>query len=141
MNGSGGSSSTGCERQVRASLVLHAAVRQDATELAILVRKVGPEGIAECLAGLDSGRKEAMLLALACAADVDRTPGQWWGWLDGQQPVARPGRSVPRAAEVLRFARDHDLSTDQVWRAIVNLHTTCGPGLAGSSPARSAWSR
>lgn len=45
MNRSCGSSSTGCGRQVRTSLVLHAAA------LAILVRKVGPEGIAQCLAG------------------------------------------------------------------------------------------
>ena len=103
--------------------------RQDAIELATLVRSGGPEGIAKFLVGLDSRRKDAVLVALASAVDVERTARQWWAWLDGPDFAGPPVRSVPRAAEVARFARAHDLSADQVWRAIVALHAAAAPAV------------
>ncbi len=121
--------------------VLNAAGWQDAIGFATLVREAGIEGVAVFLAGLESGRKDALLVALACAVDVERTSGQWWGWLGGQQPVVHPVPSVPLAAEVVRFARDHDLSADQVWRAIVNLHSASAHGVAQSCSGLGAVSR
>lgn len=121
--------------------VLDAVGRQDAIGVATLVREAGIEGVAVFLAGLESGRKDALLVALACAVDVERTSEQWWGWLGGQQPVVDPARSVPLAAEVVRFAREHDLSADQVWRAIVNLHSASAHGVAQSRSGLGAVSR
>lgn len=99
-----------------------------------MVREVGADAIGAFLAGLDVARKDALLVALACAVDLERTAQQWWGWLEAPappraQPCVRP---VPRVAQVQRFARDNGLSDDQVWRAIVDLHAAASPSTAPS---------
>ena len=89
----------------------------------------------EHLAGLASPRKDALLVALACAVDLNRTARQWWGWLDDPAPAppreVRSVRAVPTAAEVRRFARAHGVSDDQVWRAVVDLYAGPAVGVAG----------
>lgn len=130
-----------------------AQARQDAVELAALVHDVGADAIAEHLAGLEPARKDALLVALACAVDLNLTTRQWWGWLDDPVPVpvreVRGVRPVPTAAEVRRFARANGLSDDQVWRAVVDLYAaptatatatataTLAPGTSGT-PGRVA---
>lgn len=118
--------------------------RQDAVELATLVRDVGADAIAEHLAGLEPDRKDALVVALACAVDVERTARQWWGWLDDPVPApirdVRGVRPVPTAAEVRRFARANGLTDDQVWRAVVDLYAAPAAPAAGcgTEPGESA---
>lgn len=102
--------------------------RLDAIELAAVVREADVDGTAAHLSRLDAGRKDALLVALACAVDVDQTTRQWWGWLDAPLPASRrsPVRPVPLVTEVRRFARQHCLTDDQVWQAIINLHAAPG---------------
>lgn len=69
----------------------------DALQLAGLVRDHGAETLGRILDAWGPDHLRRVVIALAAAVDIDQTPRELWGWLDGPNLNGRLSTTVPLA--------------------------------------------
>ena len=114
-------------RAARRSSTPAADLEREVAELQRRVRSGAARDVEVYLATLTPASKDDLLVVLARAVTEERDTRR----RQGAEACARRRRSgqvrtLPLALEVRRFARANGLTDDQVWRAVVDLHTAAG---------------